>query len=87
MSTADDKKIYVWEFGIPVVAKHISEPDMHAIPAATMHPNGKYFAGQSMDNTIVIYDCKGNFKINRKKQFSGHINSGYACGLKFSPDG
>jgi len=45
VSTSDDKKIYVWEFGIPVVAKHISEPDMHAIPTATMHPNGKYFAG------------------------------------------
>jgi pre-mRNA-processing factor 17 len=45
VSTADDKKIYLWEFGIPVVAKHISEPDMQAIPSATMHPNGKYFAG------------------------------------------
>ena len=87
VSTADDKKMYVWEFGIPVVAKHISEPDMHAVPAATMHPNMKYFAGQSMDNKIVIYDCKGNFKMNRKKRFSGHLSSGYACGLKFSPDG
>ena len=87
VSTADDKKIYLWEFGIPVVAKHISEPDMHAVPAAALHPNGKYFAGQSMDNSIVVYDCKGNFKANRKKKFTGHINSGYACGLKFSPDG
>lgn len=52
-----------------------------------MHPNGKYFAGQSMDNKVVIYDCKGNFKMNRKKKFAGHLNSGYACGLDFSPDG
>lgn len=40
-----------------------------------------------MDDKIVIYDCKGNFKINRKKKFTGHISSGYACGLSFSPDG
>jgi pre-mRNA-processing factor 17 len=45
VSTADDKKIYVWEFGIPVVIKHVSEPDMHSIPKATMHPNQKYWAG------------------------------------------
>jgi len=87
VSTADDKKIFVWEFGIPIVVKHISEPDMHAIPSATLHPNRKYFAGQSMDNKVVIYDCKGSFKINRKKKFAGHKNAGYACGLTFSPNG
>lgn len=87
ITTADDKKIFVWEYGIPVVVKHISEPDMHAIPASAMHPNRKYFAGQSMDNRIAIYDCKGGFKLNRKKKFAGHKSSGYACGLTFSPDG
>ena len=41
-----------------------------------------------MDNSIVIYDVKhGNFKLNRKKRFTGHNSAGYACGLKFSPDG
>ena len=45
VSTSDDKKIYVWEYGIPVVAKHISSPDMTSIPAATMHPNGQQWAG------------------------------------------
>ena len=41
-----------------------------------------------MDNSIVIYDVKqGNFKLNRKKRLTGHNSAGYACGLKFSPDG
>lgn len=45
VSTSDDKKILVWEFGIPVVTKHISDPDLHAITYATMHPSGKHYAG------------------------------------------
>lgn len=44
-STSDDKKIFIWEFGIPVVVKHLSEPDMHAITQTAMHPSYNYFAG------------------------------------------
>ena len=87
VSTSDDKKIYMWEFGIPVVAKHISSPEMTSVPAATLHPNGQQWAGQSMDDKILIYDCKTGFKQNNKKVFTGHINQGFACGLKISPDG
>ena len=35
---------------------------MNTIPAASMHPDGIHWAGQSMDDKIVIYDCKTNFK-------------------------
>jgi pre-mRNA-processing factor 17 len=52
VSTSDDKKIFVWEFGIPVVVKHISEPEMHAVTSTAMHPTNKYFAGQSSDNKV-----------------------------------
>jgi pre-mRNA-processing factor 17 len=54
VSTSDDKKIFIWEYGLPVVVKHISEPSMHSIPSVAMHPNGKYFVGQSLDNKVRI---------------------------------
>jgi len=77
----------IWEYNIPVPMKYISEPHMHSIPAVTMHPSGTSYAGQSMDNQIVIYTAGEKFKQLRKKTFKGHINSGYACQIDFSPDG
>lgn len=64
VSTSDDKKIFLWEYGIPVVVKHISEPDMHSITATDMGPSRKYFIGQSSDNKVflnffIFYFAKG----------------------------
>lgn len=87
ISTSDDKKLYLWEFGVPVVVKHISESTMHSIPAACLHPSGQYFLGQCLDNKISVYDCKGGLKSNKKKKFTGHQTSGYSCGIDVSPDG
>ena len=86
-STSDDRKILIWEYGSPVVITRISDPIMHSIPSVVLHPNGNHFLGQSLDNKIVVYDCKNGFKLNKKKKFVGHVNAGYACGLDFSPDG
>jgi len=87
VSSSDDKSLRIWEWGIPVVIKYISEPHMHSIPALAVHPNGKWFVGQSLDNQIVCYSTSDRFRLNRKKTFSGHITAGYACQLGFSPDG
>lgn len=87
VSTSDDKKLYLWEFGIPVVVKNVSEPTMHSIPTASLHPSGKYLCGQSLDNKISVYELSNGIKVNRKKKFTGHITAGYSCGLDFSPDG
>ena len=54
VSTSDDKKIFLWEYGIPVVVKHISEPDMHSITATDMNPSRKYFIGQSSENKVKL---------------------------------
>ena len=87
ISTSDDKKLYVWEFGIPTVIKHVSDPTMHSIVSTSLHPNGQYLAGQSLDNKILLFDSENNFKLNRKKKFTGHVTSGYSCGIDISPDG
>lgn len=87
-STSDDKKVFLWEYGIPIVVKHISDPEMQAIANADLHPNGKYILGQCSDNKIMCFDVKNqSIRMNKKKRFKGHMTSGYSVGLKISPDG
>lgn len=87
VSTSDDKKLLVWEFDIPVPIKYIADPGMHCIPAVSVHPSGVFFAGQSMDNKIVVYGCGEKVRPMPKKTFTGHNNTGYACQIGFSPNG
>lgn len=86
-STSDDKKVFCWEYGIPVVSKYIAEPDMHSMPYTALHPNGQWWIGQSQDNKILIYGAVRKVSLNTKKKFTGHLTAGYACQLGFSPDG
>lgn len=46
ITTSDDRKIFIWNYGIPVVDRYISDPNMHAVPAVTLDPSGNFFAGQ-----------------------------------------
>eukprot|EP01064_Diplonema_japonicum_P031363 TRINITY_DN5575_c0_g1_i2.p2 TRINITY_DN5575_c0_g1~~TRINITY_DN5575_c0_g1_i2.p2 ORF type:complete len:530 (+),score=157.92 TRINITY_DN5575_c0_g1_i2:1723-3312(+) len=87
VTTSDDKTLRVWEMDLPVTIKQVSDPSMHSLPTATLHPNGKYFGVQSMDNQILIYSATEKFQLNKKKRFSGHVTAGYACEVGFSPDG
>eukprot|EP00808_Paulinella_micropora_P032213 g60889.t1 len=86
VSTADDKKIFVWEYGLPVVVKHISEPDLHSMPTMAKSAQDKFAIANSNDNQVVLFQSLNRFKMNRKKRFTGHLVSGYACQLGFSPD-
>jgi pre-mRNA-processing factor 17 len=87
VTSSDDKSLRVWEFGIPVVIKYISEAHMHSMPSIALHPNSNWLAAQSLDNQILIYSTKERFQLNKKKRFAGHIVAGYACQVNFSPDG
>ena len=87
VSSSDDKKILVWEWDIGVPVKYISDPTMHSMPCMAMHPSGQYFCGQSLDNTICCVQTSPKIKLLHNKKFSGHIVSGYACEMTFSPDG
>ena len=87
VSTSDDKKVFVWEYGLPVVVKHIADPTMHSIPSVTVHPSGRYFLGQSQDNQILTFTAVNKYKMRRDKRFTGHQAAGYACQVGVSGDG
>lgn len=87
VTSSDDKKILVWEWDIAVPIKYISDPTMHSMPCLVMHPSLNYFCGQSLDNTIAVFQAGNRFSLQKKKKFSGHVVSGYACEMAFSPDG
>lgn len=87
MSSSDDKRLLVWEWGINVPIKYISDPSQHAMPSVALHPSGKYVAAQSMDNRVLVFGATGKFRPNRKKEFFGHQNAGYPISVNFSPDG
>lgn len=87
ISSGDDKKVLVWEWDIGVPIKYISDPTMHSMPSMTMHPSLQYFCAQSLDNTVVVFQANNRFALQRKKTYSGHVVSGYACEMAFSPDG
>ena len=87
VSTSDDKSIRVWDWNTPVEIKYISEPYMHSMPCAAISASKKWVAFQSLDNQILIYGGNEKFKMNRRKQFRGHVVAGYACQPTFSADG
>lgn len=86
VTTSDDKTMRAWDFDIPVVIKYVADPMMHSMPAVTVHPNRKWLAAQSLDNSINVFSTD-SLRQNRKKVFKGHTVSGFACEVGFSPDG
>jgi len=57
------------------------------MPVIAKHPSDRFWAGQSLDNQIVVYQAGDRFAQQRKKRFSGHSIAGYACDIAFSPNG
>ena len=91
VSSSDDKSLRIWEFGMPVEVKTVSDPAQHAAPACTRdaHPgSGKKFVSfTSLDNKILTFEATEKFRKAPKKTFAGHTISGYACRPCYSPDG
>ncbi|KAM3415985.1 hypothetical protein BST61_g9474 [Cercospora zeina] len=87
ITTSDDKSLRAWEYNIPVPIKFIAEPYMFPMVKSASHPAKGAVLLQSSDNTIKVYNTGEKIRQNRKKDFRGHNNAGYAIDLAVSPDG
>ena len=88
VSCGDDKRMYMWEFGTPVVIKNISDPDLQTITTMTLRPDEKYFIAQSGDNKVTVFDVtENNLKWKKNKYFKGHRSIGYSINTTFSNNG
>lgn len=87
ITTSDDKSLRAWEYNIPVPIKFIAEPYMFPMVKSASHPSKSSVIMQSSDNTIKVYNTGEKIRQNRKKEFRGHNNAGYAIDVDVSPDG
>jgi len=87
ITTSDDKSLRAWEYNIPVPIKLISDPGMFPMVKSTTHPTKPSVLCQSSDNTIKVFNTGEKIRANRKKEFRGHNNAGYAIDIAVSPDG
>lgn len=87
ITTSDDKSLRAWEYNIPVPIKLISDPGMFPMVKAAAHPTKPSVLMQTSDNTIKVFNTGEKIRANRKKEFRGHNNAGYAIDVDVSPDG
>jgi len=89
VTSSADKTIKIWNLGVNMPIKEIKGVKQQSMPSLQVHPSGKYFCAQSMDNTIVSFSTKkkDKFRRLRKKTFAGHHSAGYSIGIQFTPDG
>ena len=87
ISTGDDRKLLVWDWGVPSPVKIISEVWLPSMPTTATHPNSMMFVAIGLDNKIYQYRLNSNTGVVKKagdftpKDF--RIN-GHACEPAFT---
>ncbi|KAL6940645.1 hypothetical protein ACO0QE_004557 [Hanseniaspora vineae] len=86
ISTSEDKTVRIWNTGINITIKHISDTNQYAMPFVKIHPSHKMFLTQGMDNVIRTYQMVPKYK-PQKKRFTVHHSAGHGICFSCSPDG
>ncbi|KAL6937560.1 hypothetical protein ACO0RG_004071 [Hanseniaspora osmophila] len=86
ISTSEDKTVRIWNTGINITIRHISDTNQYAMPFVKIHPSHKVFLTQGMDSVARTYQMTPKYK-QQKKKFVGHDCAGHGIGLSCSPDG
>ncbi|CCK69596.1 Cdc40p KNAG_0C04950 [Huiozyma naganishii CBS 8797] len=87
ISSSEDKTVRIWDSGVNIPVKQISDTTQHSMPSVSLHPAGGYFVTQSMDNVLYTYSLRPKYRRHQTKLFRGQRGAGYGIGVGFSPDG
>ena len=90
VSTGDDRKLLVWDWGVPSPVKIISEIWLPSMPTTATHPDSMSFVSVGLDNKIFQFRVHPQSGVIRK---SGECSpesfrvAGFSCEPSFSPCG
>lgn len=86
VSTGDDRKMAVWDWGVPSPVKIISEVSLPSIPATALHPSTLSFVGVGLDNRLFQFKINAHTGVVKRAgdctfEGSGSCEPGYShCG-------
>ncbi|KAH1127687.1 hypothetical protein GLYMA_06G260700v4 [Glycine max] len=86
-SNASENAIIVWDVSREVPLSNQVYVEAYTCPCVSRHQFDSIFVSQSNGNYVVIFTTTPPYRLNKYKQYEGHVVSGFPIKCNFSLDG